>query len=66
MAGQQVTVLKDDGWNTNVMSRTFLENNRHLLNIKKTALNINNSNNRSVELSSEMMFDNEIEIENHN
>lgn len=35
VAGQQATILKDDGCDTNVVSKRFLDRNGHLLKIKK-------------------------------
>lgn len=33
--GQQVTVLKDDGCNTNVISKSFVDRHRSIRNIRK-------------------------------
>lgn len=41
--GQQVSVLKDDGCNTNVISSSFVKRYLHLLNLKKASFVINHS-----------------------
>lgn len=65
VAGQQVTVLKDDGCNTNVISRTFVNRNRHLFNIKKTSVTIHHSNKKIIEKAEDVIVDAEIEIGSH-
>lgn len=64
MAGQQVTVLKDDGCNTNVISKSFVNKNRHLLETKSTCVNINHSYRKVVEEASEVVVDGLVEIGN--
>lgn len=62
VAGQQVNVLKDDGCNTNVMSTSFVNKNRHLLNIAKKSAIINHSNSKTTEKASEIVLETEVEI----
>jgi len=33
LAGKEVTILKDDGCNINIISSDFVKRNRHLLNV---------------------------------
>lgn len=65
VAGQQVTILKDDGCNTNVISRTFVNRNRHLFNIEKTSVTIHHSNKKIVEKAEEVIVGAEIGIGSH-
>lgn len=63
--GQQVTILKDDGCNTNVISKSFLNRYRNLFQTKKASFTINHSNKGSVEEANEILVDEEIQIGNH-
>lgn len=65
IAGHQVIVLKDDGCNTNVLSRSFVKANRDILDVRSSSATINHSNRNSVEHSSEIVVDAEIEIGPH-
>lgn len=62
LAGQQLTILKDDGCNTNVLSKTFVNKNRHLLNIQKEQSVISHSDKDYIETSSDIVVDAEVEI----
>lgn len=50
MAGQQVTVLKDDGCNTNVVSPSFVNRNLHFLKMKESSAEINHSNRKKLNM----------------
>lgn len=65
MAGRQVVVLKDDGCNTNVISKSFVDANRHLLDVRLSPATINHSNKNSVEETNEIVIDAEVEIGSH-
>lgn len=63
--GQQVTVLKDDGCNTNVISRSVLKRCRHLFNVKKSSFVINHSSKSLTETVTEVVLDGTIQIGEH-
>lgn len=62
VAGQQVTILKDDGCNTNVMAKSFVDKNLRLLNIRKTQVKVNHSDKDVSEDANEIVIDAELEI----
>lgn len=65
MLGQELRVLKDDGWNTNILPFNFLKRNKQYLNVKKTNTFIKHFDRAWKEKSSEMIVDTEAEIGNH-
>lgn len=65
VAEEQVTILKDEGCNTNFMSKTFVNKKRHLLNVEKTFVEVNHSNSNSTEEAREMVINAETETGNH-
>lgn len=65
IAGRQATILKDDGCNTNVMSKTFVQMYRHLLDVRPTTATINHSSKHVKEESGEMVVGAEVEIGPH-
>lgn len=62
LAGRQVNILKDDGCNTNVISKSFVNQHRHLLKIKPASIIINHSDKNATEKAQEMVMDTEIRI----
>lgn len=62
--GQEVTILKDEGCSTNVMSRSFVDKYCHLLTIKPYSVNINHSNREIIEEANEVVIDTEVQIGN--
>lgn len=62
VGGQQALVLKDDGCNTNAMSRSYSNKNRHLLKTKKAEFVILHSNNDTTEEANEIMKNADIQI----
>lgn len=65
IGGKKITVLKDDGCNTNVLSKDFVQKHRDLLNIRREDTIISHSDKRYTESSSEIIVDAEIEIGAH-
>lgn len=65
IAGRQVVVLKDDGSNTNVISKSFVDANRDLLYVLPSPANINHSKRNSVEETIEIVIDAEVGIGSH-
>lgn len=63
--GKSVVALKDDGCNTNVISKAFVKQNRRLLKIRKTRSVINHSDKARTETSSEIVIGAEVEIGKH-
>lgn len=63
--GTELTVLKDDGCNTNVLSHEFVEKNRSRLNIINSNTSINHSNKETHEFATEVVLDAEVEIGTH-
>lgn len=63
--GRQVTVLKDDGCNTNVISRSFANRFRPFLDIRKSHYVVSHSNQGSTEDTDEMVYDTEVQIGSH-
>lgn len=61
----QFKVLKDDGCNTNILSSEFVKRNRKLLNVSKTFLNIEHSDDNFSENASEVVLDVTIQIGKH-
>lgn len=60
-----VHILKDDGCNTNVVSRTFLENNRDLFRVKETRTLLSHSKVDTTEEASEVVLDAELRLGGH-
>lgn len=58
-------VIRDDGYNANVLSKTFLDKHRPLLNIEKVPLAINHSSEDFTELTNEMAVVAEIQLEDY-
>lgn len=65
IVGQQVTVLKDDGCNTNVISKSFVKRYCHLLQVRRTSFSIFHSNKQSTEEATHVILDAEIQLGNH-
>lgn len=65
MAGQHLTVVKDDGCNKNVVSSSFVNRNRHFLNIEGTSAETNHSSRKTTEHASELVIDAELKLGNH-
>lgn len=65
MAGKQVLVLKDDGCNTNVLSKSFVDRHLSLFRIHSVASTIHHSSRDHVEHSDEVVLEAEVEIESH-
>lgn len=63
--GKQLAVLKDDGCNTNVISKSFVEANRHLLTLRHEPSLISHSDKDYTETSEEVVVDTEIELGTH-
>lgn len=65
LVGQQVSILNDDGCNTNVISSDFLNKNRLILKVEEISANVNHSSNEVAEEGNEMVIDAEVEIGTH-
>lgn len=65
MIGKEVTALKDDGCNTDVLSKTFADRHRRLLNIQKASFTINHSNKDSAEVDNELVLGTKFQLEDH-
>lgn len=65
LQGQQVTILKEDGCNTNVISRSFVKQYRHLLNVKKACFVISHSSKSITETATNVVIDASIQIGEH-
>ena len=63
--GKRVRVLKDDGCNTNVVSRDFFEINKGKLKWKKCEVEVRHSKHNSVERSSEVIVGATLVINGH-
>lgn len=62
---EEVGALKDDGWNTNMVSREFLDKNRDKLHIFNTPFTVRHSEKKTVEESIEAIIGGTIRIEAH-
>ena len=65
LEGKKVSVLKDDGCNTNVVSRDFFEKNRGLFKWKECDVEVRHSKSGSVENSSEVILGGTLIIGKH-
>lgn len=65
MVGQQVSILKEDGCNKNVISRDFVNKHKHILNVQRTSATIRHSSKKVVEKNEEMVIGAEVEIGTH-
>eukprot|EP00171_Calliarthron_tuberculosum_P008045 IDg8045t1 len=65
IAGQQVTVLKDDGCNTNVISSEFYQRNKHLLTVDVTETCISHSKRGAVEISKHLVKNATLHLSQH-
>lgn len=62
MAGHQATVHKDDGCNTNVISREFVKKDKLEMNIQKVTSVISQSNKSNIEIFYQTVIDAEVEL----
>lgn len=65
MEDKEVTVLKDDGCNTNILSTDFVRRNRHLLQITKRKTIIKYSDKNTTLLSNLVVINDIINIDKH-
>ena len=65
LEGRRVQVLKDDGCNTNVLSREFFEKNKNRLKWRECDVEVRHSKQDSVEKSSEVVIGATLIIEKH-
>lgn len=65
MMGREAVVCKDNGCNTNVLSREFVKRNRQLLKIQKRKSIIRRSSRESIKTVSKIVMDADIEIGKH-
>lgn len=65
LEGQQVTVLKDDGCNTSVIAKSFVDRHGDLELTHKAAFAISHSNKEAIEKASEIVLNTEIHIGGH-
>lgn len=63
--GRQVTVLKDDGCNTNVIFRSFVDGLRPFLDIRKSHYVLSHCNQGRTEETDEIEYDAEVQIRPH-
>ena len=63
--GQKARMLKDDGCNTNLVSKEFLQRNRRLFKVIRTRTSIQHSMQGSGERASEMILNGTIKIGSH-
>lgn len=61
----KVSVLKDDGINTNAVSKDFVKRHRRLLQLKSTDVIISDSSRSSTERATGMIIDAELQIGSH-
>lgn len=64
-AGERVKILKDDGCNANIFSRSFMREHRPLLDIQPSSSVVQPSNNNRVEQAQEIIVDTQIQIGAH-
>lgn len=60
MHGQKVTVLKDDGCNTNVVSKAFFRKNGHLFQTEEAKITITHSKRDSRETARQVILNGEV------
>lgn len=60
-----VRILKDDGCNTNVVSKSFLSENRGMFEIKQAATSLSHSKRGSTEVASEVVMNAELKMGEH-
>ena len=65
MHGVAAQVLKDDGCNTNVECKDFVQNYSHLFNIEDTAINVTHSKRDSIQTASQVIIRGTICIGSH-
>lgn len=65
LARKQFIALKDDGCNTNVLSKDFVRHNRAILRVFRTDIKISHSRKTAEESSDEMVTDTELQIGAH-
>lgn len=65
LAGGQVSILKDDGCNTNVISKSYVNRHRHALNIVKGRFEINHSNKNTTKEANEVVLNTPVQIGSH-
>lgn len=65
VARQKVTILKDDGCNTDDLSKDLVRRHRKFLKVKTVPMTIKQSNVQNTENSEEVVLDTEIEIRDH-
>lgn len=65
LQGKSVKVLKDDGCNTNVVSRQFVQNNRSLFEIVDKKVQVNHSKKGTKEDASEVILNGTLNLGNH-
>ncbi len=65
LEGRRVKVLKDDGCNTNVVSKEFFKRNRKYFNVKKCNVEVSHSQKGSVENSSQAIIGATLQIGKH-
>lgn len=58
-------ILRDDGCNTNVLSKTFVNKHRNFLNVRTVDPKVNHTNKYVIESTDEMVVNAEIEIGKH-
>ena len=65
MHGVAAQILKDDGCNTNVVSKDFVQKHSHLFNIEDTAITVTHSKRDSIEMASQVIIRGTICIGSH-
>lgn len=63
--GRQCKILKDDGWNTNIISVDFVSRNKKLFKIMEKSLQIDHSNKGLSEVTPGIVLDAEVQIGKH-
>ncbi len=63
--GKRVRVLKNDGFNTNIVSREFLKNKSELVEVVKRPVEVMHSEDNTVEKASEVILGAELRIGIH-
>lgn len=65
IAGRQANVLEDDGYITNVLSKSFVESIRDIVDVRTSPATISHSSKDTVEETNETVVHAEIEIGNN-
>lgn len=63
MAGQQVTMMKDEGCNTKVVSLSFVNKTSQFLKIKRNSAEINHLNRKTTKYASEVVIDPQLKLQ---